>query len=99
MTYSFTTEPIDRAAGEGAINEAIEAVLHGKTKKDPIDDDDRIPVEAAKRAVHGLIGVLDPDVVSYTVSINGVRRSSRSKPSLSVTVQVVEYAKSDDDEE
>lgn len=96
MTYTFTTEPIKRDAGEGAINAAIEASAHGKTKKDPPDEQNRPVIEAAKRAVHGIVSVLDGDVTGYTITVSGHHATSRTKQSFSVSVEAHDYEAPDE---
>jgi len=98
MTYSFTTEPIDRNAGEGMINEVIKSAVQGKGGE--IDEALVVSVGAAMRSVHALVPALGPDVVSYTVTINGVHRKGRTRGVVTVSVAAHEYAKTDqpDDE-
>lgn len=93
MTYSITTEAIDRTAREGEISEAIEAAV--ASKKEDLGDG-RPVVDAAKHAIHGLIAALDRDVTSYRITVNGVHRKGKNKPSFSVSVQALELAESDD---
>lgn len=89
--YTFTTEPIGVGAGEGAINEAIDAVAHGKTKKDPVDDETRAVIEVAKRSVLGLVSALGPDVATYTITIAGNHATKTTVGNLSLGVDAVDY--------
>lgn len=85
MSYSFTTDPIDAGAGEGAISEAIDAVAHSK------DDETSAVVAVAKRAVLGLVEVLGPGVTSYTVTIEGHHPTSRTMGNFWLGVDAVGY--------
>lgn len=91
MTYSFTTDPIDAGSGEGAIGEAIDAVAHGKTCKDPVDDETRSVVESAKLAVLVLATALGSDVATYTVTIEGHHATKTTTGNLWVGVDAVDY--------
>lgn len=91
MMYSFTTDPIDAGSGEGAISEAIDAVAHGKTRKDPVDDETRAVVEAAKLAVLALAAALGPDVATYAVTIEGHHATKTTTGNLWVGVDAVDY--------
>lgn len=108
MSYSFTTDPIDAGSGEGAISEAIEAAYQGdkKTgspakgqKENKTADEARVAVEAAKRAVPGVVAVLGPNVASYTVKVVGhanpgnVKTKGWADEFFSIQVSVDKYAK------
>lgn len=91
MSYSFTTEPIDAGAGEGAISEAIDAAVYAKIGRRMVDDETSAVVAVAKRAVLGLVEVLGPGVTSYTVTIEGHHPTSRTMGNFWLGVDAVDY--------
>lgn len=87
MSYEFTTDEIIRDAGEGAISEAIDEAVGRK-----VDDETRDAVNAVKRLVLGMVPVLGPDVVTYTVNISGNHATAKMIGNIAVEVDGVEYA-------